>query len=123
MNVNLEKERKVELRAVVSFIVILAIIIGVVLGVIVMVMNKRIAKEEEKERIIPSIEIAEVSKGDFKVKMPLPQNLWVGTGIRVPRSGARLLEGVHNGPVREWVCNSSEKRAVVGNFLFGSKAS
>ena len=54
--------------------------------------------------------------------MPLPQNLWVGTGFREPRSGAKLLEVVHNGPIREWVCNSSEKRAVVGNFLFGSKA-
>jgi hypothetical protein len=28
------------------------------------------------------------------------------------------LEVVHNRPIREWVRNSSEKRAVVGNFLF-----
>jgi hypothetical protein len=28
------------------------------------------------------------------------------------------LKVVHNRPFREWVCNSSEKRTVVGNFLF-----
>jgi len=69
VNEKLEKERKVELRAVISFIVILAIIGGVVLGVIVLVMNKRVAKEEEKQRIIPAVEVIEVSKADFKVKI------------------------------------------------------
>jgi hypothetical protein len=36
-------------------------------------------------------------------KMPLPQNLWVKTGIIALRSGARFLEVVHNRPIREWV--------------------
>jgi hypothetical protein len=34
---------------------------------------------------------------------PLPQNLWVKTGIIALRSGARFLEVVHNRPIREWV--------------------
>jgi hypothetical protein len=36
-------------------------------------------------------------------KGPLPQNLWVKTGIIALRSGARFLEVVHNRPIREWV--------------------
>jgi hypothetical protein len=36
-------------------------------------------------------------------KQPLPQNLWVKTGIIALRSGARFLEVVHNRPIREWV--------------------
>jgi len=40
------------------------------------------------------------------------------TTIYPPRSGVILLKVVHNRPFREWVCNSSEKRTVVGNFLF-----
>jgi hypothetical protein len=35
--------------------------------------------------------------------VPLPQNLWVKTGIIALRSGARFLEVVHNRPIREWV--------------------
>jgi hypothetical protein len=35
-----------------------------------------------------------------------------------PRSDVNLLKVVHNRPIREWVGNSSEKRTVVGNFLF-----
>ena len=35
--------------------------------------------------------------------LPLPQNLWVKTGIIALRSGARFLEVVHNRPIREWV--------------------
>ena len=31
-----------------------------------------------------------------------------------------LLKVVHNGLIREWVCNSSENQTVVGNFLFSA---
>jgi hypothetical protein len=36
-------------------------------------------------------------------ELPLPQNLWVKTGIIALRSGARFLEVAHNRPIREWV--------------------
>ena len=45
----------------------------------------------------------ELSDLKSAIKKPLPQNLWVKTGIIALRSGARFLEVVHNRPIREWV--------------------
>jgi hypothetical protein len=50
--------------------------------------------------ILPQISVLSSMGHNF---MPLPQNLWVKTGIIALRSGARFLEVVHNRPIREWV--------------------
>ncbi|MFK7850515.1 MAG: efflux RND transporter periplasmic adaptor subunit [Akkermansiaceae bacterium] len=67
MNEKFEKERKTQIRAVLSFVIILAILGIVILGVIGLVLNKRTAKEEEKNRIIPVVEVVEVSTGSYPV--------------------------------------------------------
>lgn len=69
VNERLEKERKVELKAVISFVVILAIIVATVLGVIALAMSKQKAKEEDKQRIIPAVDVMVVSKADFPVRI------------------------------------------------------
>lgn len=69
MNEKLETERKTELTAVISFVAILTIIGITVLGVILLVMNKRVAKEEEKKPIVPAVEVVEVVKSDYRVKI------------------------------------------------------
>lgn len=69
MNEKLEQDRKIQLRAVVSFVIILAIIGGTILGVVILVANKRVAKEDEKERIVPAVVTAEVVKSDYAVKI------------------------------------------------------
>ncbi len=69
VNEKLEKDRKTQVRAVVSFVVILGIIGITVLGLVILVVNKRKAGEEEKERIIPAVVTAEVVKSDYAVKI------------------------------------------------------
>lgn len=69
MNEKLETERKTELRAVISFSVILGIIGITVLGIILLVMNKRVAKEEEKGRTVPAVEVAAVAMADYRVEL------------------------------------------------------
>lgn len=69
MNETLEQDRKVQVRAVLSFVLILSIIGITVLGVVIMVLNKREAKEEEKERIVPAVVVVEVVKSDHAVKI------------------------------------------------------
>jgi len=69
VNEKLETERKTELRAVISFSVILGIIGITVLGIILLVMNKRVAKEEEKGRTVPAVEVAAVAMADYRVEL------------------------------------------------------
>ncbi|MFD2255675.1 efflux RND transporter periplasmic adaptor subunit [Luteolibacter algae] len=65
MSEKLEKERKIELRAVLSFVFVLAIIGATILGIILLVINKRVAKEEDKKRVIPAVEVIEVVSRDY----------------------------------------------------------
>ena len=67
MNGKLEVERKTELRAVLSFVLIIAIIAVTVLGTVAMVMNKRVPKEEKQERIVPAVVTERVVKSDHAV--------------------------------------------------------
>ncbi|MDE0836500.1 MAG: efflux RND transporter periplasmic adaptor subunit [Akkermansiaceae bacterium] len=69
MNENLETERKVQVTAVISFVVILGIIGITALGIILLVINKRVAKEEDKERIVPAVEVVDVVKSDYRVEI------------------------------------------------------
>jgi RND family efflux transporter MFP subunit len=62
MNEKLEADRKVQVRAVMSFVLILAIIGITALGVMILEINKRVAKEDDKERIIPAVIVFEVGK-------------------------------------------------------------
>lgn len=67
MNESVEQDRKTQLRAVLSFLLILSIIAITALGLVMLVLNKRKAKEEVKERIIPTVEVTELSKKDYRV--------------------------------------------------------
>ena len=69
MNEKLEQDRKIQVRAVVSFVVILGIIGITALGIVILVINKRVAKEEEKERIVPAVVTEEVVKSDYAVNI------------------------------------------------------
>ena len=69
MNENLETERKTQVTAVISFVVILGIIGITALGIILLVINKRVAKEEDKERIVPAVEVVNVVKSDYRVEI------------------------------------------------------
>ncbi|MDP4625704.1 MAG: efflux RND transporter periplasmic adaptor subunit [Akkermansiaceae bacterium] len=64
-----EAERKTEVRAVVSFLVILGIIGVTVLGLFLLIINRRVAKEDEKQRIVPAVEVMEVFIEDHPVKI------------------------------------------------------
>lgn len=50
VNERAEADRKIQVRAVASFVLILAILVVTVLGIIFLVINKRVAKEEVKQR-------------------------------------------------------------------------
>ncbi len=63
----LEKDRKIQVRAVLSFVLIVAILGVTALGIVVLVINKRVAKEEVRERVIPAVVVAEVVKKDYTV--------------------------------------------------------
>ncbi|QTN32364.1 efflux RND transporter periplasmic adaptor subunit [Akkermansiaceae bacterium] len=69
MNEKLEQERKIQVRAVLSFVLILGILGITVLGIILLVINKRVAKEEDKERIVPAVVIADVQTADYPVRL------------------------------------------------------
>lgn len=67
VNEKLEKDRKIQLRAVISFLLILAIIGGTVLGMIILITNKQTAETKEKVRIVPAVEVVEVKRETYKV--------------------------------------------------------
>ena len=69
MNGKHEEDRKTQVRAVASFVLILAIIAATAIGIVLLVINRRVAKEEEKQRIIPAVEIVEVTEADHAVKI------------------------------------------------------
>lgn len=69
MNERVESERKVEVKAVASFVLILSIVIVTTLVVILLVLNKRVAREENKEIIIPAVMILDVVAADHTVKI------------------------------------------------------
>ena len=69
MNERAEADRKTQVKAVASFILILAILVVTVLGIILLVINKRVAKEEVKQRVIPVVEVVEVTAADHAVKI------------------------------------------------------
>ena len=52
-----------------SFVLILAILVVTVLAIFFLVINKRVAKEEMKQRIIPVVEVVEVTAADYAVKI------------------------------------------------------
>jgi len=54
---------------VASFVLILAILVVTVLGIIFLVINKRVAKEEVKQRVVPAVEVVEVTAADHAVKI------------------------------------------------------
>ncbi len=64
-----EIERKIEVRAVFTFLLVLAILTIAIIGAIFMIVNKRVAKQEEKERPVPGVEIMIVEIGDHPVKI------------------------------------------------------
>jgi RND family efflux transporter MFP subunit len=69
MNEKLEEDRKVQVRAVISFVLILAILGITALGIVLLVLNKRVAKEEEKQRIVPAVTVVEAVAADHVVKI------------------------------------------------------
>ena len=69
MNERAEADRITQVKAVASFVLILAIIVITVLGIILLVVNKRVAKEDDKKRIVPTVEIHEVTEADHAVKI------------------------------------------------------
>ncbi len=69
MNDHLESERKSELSAVTSFLVILGIIIIAGIGVIIFKFTKPVAEEAKKEEIRPAVELMVVSKTDHEVEI------------------------------------------------------
>lgn len=69
MSEKLEKERKVQVRAVLSFVIIMGILGITGLGLTLLVLNKRKAKEEEKERVVPAVEVVTVSIEDHRVEI------------------------------------------------------
>ena len=52
-----------------SFVLILAILVVTVLGIIFLLINKRVAKEEVKQRVVPAVEVVEVTAADHAVKI------------------------------------------------------
>lgn len=69
MNEKLETERKTELTAVVSFIVILGIIGLTIVGVIVFKRTKPVSEEVSKERPRPVVEVVEAVRGNHAVEI------------------------------------------------------
>ena len=69
VNERVEIERKVEVKAVASFVLILSIVIVTTLVVILLVLNKRVAREENKEIIIPAVKMLDVVAADHTVKI------------------------------------------------------
>jgi RND family efflux transporter MFP subunit len=69
VNERAEGDRNIQVRAVLSFALILGILGITVLGVVLLVLNKRVAKEEEKQRIVPAVEIVEVTEADHAVRI------------------------------------------------------
>jgi RND family efflux transporter MFP subunit len=69
VNERAEADRKIQVRAVASFVLILAILVVTVLAIFFLVINKRVAKEEMKQRIIPVVEVVEVTAADYAVKI------------------------------------------------------
>jgi RND family efflux transporter MFP subunit len=69
VNERAEVDRKIQVKAVASFVLILAIIVVTALGIVLLVISKRVAKEDEKRRIVPAVEIVEVAAADHAVKI------------------------------------------------------
>ncbi len=67
MSETVEQDRKIQVRAVLSFLLIVTIIVVTVLGVIVMMLNKSKAKEEIKEKFAPRVEVVALEKGNHRV--------------------------------------------------------
>ncbi len=69
MSEQVEKDRKVQVRAVLSFVLVLALIALTVGGIFVLMLNKRVAKIEERPRIIPAVEVFETSVSSHRVEI------------------------------------------------------
>lgn len=69
MNEKLEAERKTQVKAVASFVLVLAILGGTVLGVVTLMLNKRVAKEEVKGRVVPAVAVVAVVETDHVVRI------------------------------------------------------
>jgi RND family efflux transporter MFP subunit len=69
VNERAEADRKIQIKAVMSFLLILVILVVTVLGIILLIVNKRVAKEDKKERIVPAVEIVEARAADHAVKI------------------------------------------------------
>lgn len=69
MNDKLESERKIELNAVISFMIILGIIGLTIFGVIIFKFTKPTSKEVFKDKPLPAVEVMVVSKANHKVEI------------------------------------------------------
>ena len=69
MNERVEADRKTQVRAVMSFVLILGIFAFMTLGVVLLVLNRRVAKEDEKQRMVPAVEVVAVSPSEHTVKI------------------------------------------------------
>jgi RND family efflux transporter MFP subunit len=69
MSERAETDRKEQVKAVASFVLILAILVFTVLGIVLLVINKRVAKEDVKQRVVPTVEIIVVAEADHAVKI------------------------------------------------------
>jgi RND family efflux transporter MFP subunit len=64
-----EQERKTAVRAVFTFLAALAILSLAIVGAILMVVNKRVAKQEDKPRSIPGVTVTLAETGPHPVKI------------------------------------------------------
>lgn len=69
MNPSLEPERRTKVRAVISFVAILLILGLTAGGIMLLVINKRVAKQEANERIVPSVEVADLTETTHPVML------------------------------------------------------
>ncbi|MFN5579285.1 MAG: hypothetical protein ACK49X_06680, partial [Akkermansiaceae bacterium] len=69
MNDKLESERKIELNAVISFMIILGIIGLTIFGVVIFKFTKPTPKENDKDASLPAVEVMVVSKANHKVEI------------------------------------------------------
>lgn len=69
VNEHVEVDRKTEVKAVMSFVLILGIFAFTTLGILLLVLNRRVAKEDDKQRMVPAVEVVSVAPSPHTVKI------------------------------------------------------
>jgi multidrug efflux system membrane fusion protein len=69
VNERLEKERKEEVKAVISLCIVLGILLITALGIGLLVLNKRKAKEVKKDRPVPAVDVVTLEKASHQVQL------------------------------------------------------